>query len=119
MRPFFMTVLAGAFGIAMSATAWAAAESTDDNDLRDLAVGQRADAMPRNYYDFACGRNGGPPAQSIKGWTDFMKCAPDAQGLREVYFTFDDELHGLPVPIPMSISPGSAASAGRSSPDFR
>ena len=92
MRPFFMTVLAGAFGIAMSATAWAAAGSTDETDLRDLSVGQRADAMPRNYYDFACGRNGGPPAQSLKGWTDFMKCAPDAQGLREVYFTFDDEL---------------------------
>src|SRR5690606_18569766 len=35
--------------------------------------------------------HGGPPSIKLAGFTDFMKCKPEANGLREVYFRYDDE----------------------------
>jgi hypothetical protein len=60
-------------------------------DIRDLRLGLSAAAMPEGYFDFACGTDGGPPSTPIDGWADFMRCRPEASGLREVYITFDDE----------------------------
>lgn len=72
-----------------------AASAEDDADLRTLKLGLHADDMPDGYYEQSCGSNGGPPVRPINGWEDFKKCAPEANGLREVYVTFDDELAQL------------------------
>ena len=55
-------------------------------DISDLA------ALPDDFADYACGTNGGPPSIPLMGWGDFRRCRPDAMGLREVYFRYDDEL---------------------------
>jgi len=61
-------------------------------EIWDLKLGVTADALPDAVTDYACGTNGGPPAQTLAGWQDFRRCRPDANGLREVYFRYDDEL---------------------------
>ena len=48
--------------------------------------------LPDEFTDYACGTNGGPPSIPLAGWRDFRRCRPDAQGLHEVYFRYDDEL---------------------------
>ncbi|MDB5541452.1 MAG: hypothetical protein JWQ89_3179 [Devosia sp.] len=58
-------------------------------EFRTLGLGQAAgDIVTEGYGAFACGSNGGPPLASLSGWTDFMKCEPEANGLREVYAEF-------------------------------
>jgi hypothetical protein len=59
----------------------------------DLKLGQPISALPppREFRGFACGSNGGAPRQQLSGWHDFMRCRPEADGLREVYFEYDDE----------------------------
>jgi hypothetical protein len=46
---------------------------------------------PSEFRGFACGSNGGPPRSPLGGWADFKRCAPEAGGLHEVYFEYDDE----------------------------
>ena len=60
----------------------------------DLKLGQPIAAQPSadEFRGFACGSNGGPPRQRLKGWSDFARCPADADGLHEVYFEYDDEL---------------------------
>jgi hypothetical protein len=59
----------------------------------DLKLGQSVSAQPASneFRGFACGANGGPPRQPLSGWSDFMRCPPEPNGLREVYFEYDDE----------------------------
>jgi hypothetical protein len=59
----------------------------------DLRLGQPVSAQPASneFRGFACGANGGPPRQPLSGWSDFMRCPPEPNGLREVYFEYDDE----------------------------
>jgi len=40
----------------------------------------------------ACGTNGGPISTELKSFGDWQKCTPEASGLREVVFTYDDEM---------------------------
>jgi hypothetical protein len=62
-------------------------------DVWSLKLGTPAVALPRDaFVDYACGSNGGPPQQSISGWSDYGKCAAEPNGLHEVYFRYDDEL---------------------------
>jgi len=68
------------------------------DDLRratvwDLKIGQPVAAQPApdEFRGFACGSNGGPPRRRLAGWSDYMGCRPEASGLREVYFEYDDE----------------------------
>ncbi|HKA79810.1 MAG TPA: hypothetical protein VKD43_07230 [Xanthobacteraceae bacterium] len=70
----------------------------DAQDLRrvtvwDLKLGQPISAQPSpdDFQGFACGADGGPPRRQLTGWGDFKRCAPEANGLREVYFEYDDE----------------------------
>ena len=42
--------------------------------------------------NYACGTNGGPPSLPLPNFAAFKKCKPDADGLHEVYFEYDDEL---------------------------
>ncbi|MCW5696451.1 MAG: pentapeptide repeat-containing protein [Bauldia sp.] len=44
-----------------------------------------------DFWNFACGTNGGPPALPLAGFSAFMSCRPEESGLREVYFEYDDE----------------------------
>ena len=62
-------------------------------DIWSLKLGTPAPALPRNaFIDYACGSNGGPPQLPLAGWSDYDKCPPEPNGLREVYFRYDDEL---------------------------
>jgi hypothetical protein len=62
-------------------------------DIWTLQLGTPASALPRDaFVDYACGSNGGPPQQALTGWSDYNKCPPEPNGLREVYFRYDDEL---------------------------
>ena len=58
-------------------------------DFRTLGIGQKASELDAASYDsFACGSNGNVPLKALSGWTDFMQCAPDENGLREVTVEF-------------------------------
>jgi len=74
--------------------AWsAAAEELRRATVWDLRLGQpiAAQPAPEEFRAFACGADGGPPRQRLMGWRDFARCKPDADGLHEVYFEYDDE----------------------------
>lgn len=60
----------------------------------DLKVGAPISAQPQpnEFRGFACGSNGGPPRAPLTGWADFKRCPAEPDGLREVYFEYDDEL---------------------------
>jgi hypothetical protein len=58
----------------------------------DVQLGATVDTLPdRDVNDISCGTNGGPPSLPLKSFTGFAACAPEASGLREVYFIYDDE----------------------------
>jgi len=59
----------------------------------DLKIGEPivAQPQPSEFRGFACGSNGGPPRAPLSGWSDFRRCRPEPDGLREVYFEYDDE----------------------------
>jgi hypothetical protein len=61
-------------------------------EVWDLRLGTPIAALSDDFTDYACGTNGGPPSVPLMGWADFRRCRPDAMGLREVYFRYDDEL---------------------------
>jgi hypothetical protein len=58
----------------------------------DIHLGDLVSAIPDEYVNYACGTNGGPPSLPLPNFAGFKKCKPDASGLREVYFQYDDEL---------------------------
>jgi hypothetical protein len=62
------------------------------HEVWDIQLGAKAADLPDDYVDFACGTNGGPPSTPLTGWKDYRRCRPDANGLHEVYFRYDDEL---------------------------
>src|SRR5262249_13166329 len=74
-------------------SALAGAQELRRATIWDLKLGQPIAAQPAagELGAFACGANGGPPRQPLTGWSDFMRCADEPGGLREVYFEYDDE----------------------------
>jgi hypothetical protein len=58
----------------------------------DIHLGATASEIPDEFVNYACGTNGGPPAIPLANFSQFKKCRPEASGLREVYFEYDDEL---------------------------
>jgi hypothetical protein len=58
----------------------------------DIHIGEKASEIPDEFINYACGTNGGPPSIPLANFTDFKQCKPDANGLHEVYFEYDDEL---------------------------
>lgn len=44
------------------------------------------------FVDPACGTNGGPPGLAIGAFENYARCRPEASGLREIWFRYDDEL---------------------------
>ena len=64
----------------------------DPGEIHGLKLGLKAAEMSADTFgDLACGSNGGPPRQTIGGWTEFRKCRPEPSGLYEVYAPFDDQ----------------------------
>ena len=59
----------------------------------DLELGRHAWELPREeFFEFACGTNGGPPSLPLAGWAEYSRCPPEREtGYREVYFRYDDE----------------------------
>jgi hypothetical protein len=58
----------------------------------DIHIGETAAEIPDGFTNYACGTDGGPPSVPLANFTEFKKCRPDANGLHEVYFEYDDEL---------------------------
>jgi hypothetical protein len=76
----------------MPATLLQAQERPKRYTIWDIHLGDTASAIPNEYVNYACGTNGGPPSIPLANFTAFRKCKPEASGLREVYFEYDDEL---------------------------
>lgn len=58
----------------------------------DVKLGEPVSQIPEiDTSSVACGTNGGPPSAELAQFEDFMSCAPEPSGLREVQFTYDDE----------------------------
>lgn len=57
----------------------------------DLPLGKNLATMPApaRFGLLACGSNGGPPLQHLSDWSGFSQCAPEADGLHEVYVEYD------------------------------
>lgn len=51
-----------------------------------------SDLPEEEFVDPACGTNGGPPGLAIGTFERFERCRPEASGLREISFRYDDEL---------------------------
>jgi hypothetical protein len=50
-----------------------------------------SDLPDEEFVDPACGTNGGPPGLRIDTFERFERCRPEASGLREIWFRYDDE----------------------------
>jgi hypothetical protein len=61
-------------------------------EIWDLKLGTPVADLPDEFTDYACGTGGGPPSMALTGFRDFRRCRPEPDGLREVYFRYDDEL---------------------------
>jgi hypothetical protein len=61
-------------------------------EVWDLRLGSQIEELPDEFIDYACGTNGGPPSTPLNGWREVRRCRPEANGLREIYFRYDDEL---------------------------
>lgn len=58
----------------------------------DVTLGQPVTQVPETAVaEIACGTDGGPPGQPLAAFDDFLTCQPEASGLREVVFSYDDE----------------------------
>ena len=88
--------LAAAWLVCASSAFAAPDNRTGDRPTRrevwDLRLGSQIEALPDEFIDYACGTNGGPPSTPLNGWREVRRCRPEANGLREVYFRYDDEL---------------------------
>jgi hypothetical protein len=59
----------------------------------DLQLATPVSELPEEeYVDPACGTNGGPPGLRLDSFDEFARCRPEASGLREIWFRYDDEL---------------------------
>ena len=91
LRPLIMVgSIVGA--VVASAAVGHAQERPTRVEIWDLKLGAALDAVPDDFTDYACGTNGGPPSALLSGWRDFRRCRAEPNGLREVYFRYDDEL---------------------------
>lgn len=58
----------------------------------DVVLGEQISQAPDSEVgEITCGTNGGPPGRELASFADFMICAPEDSGLREVQFSYDDE----------------------------
>lgn len=63
-----------------------------DFAIWDVQFGQPVTTVPDSAAAIiACGTNGGPISIELKSFADWAQCTPEASGLREIAFTYDDE----------------------------
>jgi hypothetical protein len=80
-----------------SAAAPGAGSGTDlgiepDFTIWDVKLGKPITDVPDSVAAIiACGTNGGPTSIELKSFGDWAQCTPEASGLREIAFTYDDE----------------------------
>jgi hypothetical protein len=61
-------------------------------DIWAVPLGQPITAVPDSAAAIiACGTNGGPISIELESFGDWEQCTPEASGLREIAFTYDDE----------------------------
>jgi hypothetical protein len=88
----FVVAIASLIGTPGMLFAQGADERPVRHEVWDIQLGAKVADVPDDYVDYACGTNGGPPSTPLTGWKDYRRCRPDPNGLREVYFRYDDEL---------------------------
>ena len=87
------TIVVAAALVFLGAVAGRTEDRPPRAEIWSLKLGTPGSGLPRDaFVDYACGSNGGPPQQALTGWSDYDKCTPEPNGLREVYFRYDDEL---------------------------
>jgi hypothetical protein len=93
MRPFASLIAVLALAVCGLTAALAQTMPPPRLTLWSLKLGAPLDGLPpiQAFKGYACGSNGGPPRLQIKNWAEFAKCRPEASGLHEVYFEYDDE----------------------------
>src|SRR3569623_110372 len=63
-----------------------------DFTIWDVKLGQPVTSVPDSATAIiASGTNGGPISIALKSFSEWAKCTPEASGLREIAFTYDDE----------------------------
>jgi hypothetical protein len=78
-----------ALALPFASTAWAEPPLPR---IWDVPLPSPVSALPTDeFVDPACGTNGGPPGLALGTFGQFERCRPDASGLREVWFRYDDE----------------------------
>lgn len=57
----------------------------------DINIGMRLGDLPSKVFvEPSCGNRGGPQGKAIGMFDQFLQCAPEASGLREIWFSYDD-----------------------------
>lgn len=85
-------VAAGFMGSGGTAAAQGVAPVQPDFAIWDVQLGQPVTIIPDSAAAIiACGTNGGPISTELKSFGDWERCTPEASGLREISFTYDDE----------------------------
>ncbi|MEQ1899165.1 MAG: hypothetical protein ABL866_00375 [Devosia sp.] len=68
------------------------ADVEPDFAIWNVQLGQAVTVIPDSAAAIiACGTNGGPISIELKSFGDWAQCTPEASGLREIAFTYDDE----------------------------
>ena len=75
-------------GLAIASVSPAMAQQR--TEIWDIALGSDVSEIAPGCVEYACGTNGGPPSRRLAGFADFATCRPEANGLHEVYFRYDD-----------------------------
>jgi len=89
--PVLLLMVAGLTGLPGIAAAQDAAIEPDFA-IWDVQLGQPVTVIPDSVAAIiACGTNGGPISIELKSFGDWAQCTPEASGLREIAFTYDDE----------------------------
>ncbi|MGD9739821.1 MAG: pentapeptide repeat-containing protein [Bauldia sp.] len=81
----------------------------------DFPLGTPAAGIPADIFtDPSCGTNGGPRGRSIGTFAGFALCPPEASGLHEIWFTYDDTLEyiGRAIRAPLQAARNAANQVG-------
>ncbi|HZY67829.1 MAG TPA: pentapeptide repeat-containing protein, partial [Devosia sp.] len=89
MRP---ALLAATAALLLSSTAFA---QDVPPKIWDVPHGTPIDALGVDFVEPACGTNGGPPSVTLASFSDFAQCPAEVDGLREIWFRYDDTIEYL------------------------
>ncbi|RYE10048.1 MAG: pentapeptide repeat-containing protein [Hyphomicrobiales bacterium] len=89
MRPSLLAALAALF------LATPALAQDIPPKIWDVPFGTPIDSLGADFVEPACGTDGGPPSTQLQSFADFAQCTPEASGLREIWFRYDDTIEYL------------------------